>query len=400
MGSLLVGQSGGPTAVINSTICGVFKEALKHQEITHLYGAIHGIDGVINERFIEIKDESNLDLWQTTPGAILGSVRLRLKKYPEDLETYEKILSVFKKYDITYFFYCGGNDSMDTCNKINHYFKEIGYNCTVLGLPKTVDNDLVETDHCPGYGSASKIVSTMIAEIYHDTSVYHKGRVTIVEIMGRDAGWLTAATHLANIYENGPDLIYLPESPFDMNEFLQDVKTLYEKKKKVLVAVSEGIKDLDGEYILNYQSTKEGDAFGHLQLGGVAKVLSNTVSRKLHLPVRAIELNLPQRCAAHLASLTDVKEAYKCGAFGVKSALKGKTGYMVSMERVQEYKIKYTLKPLDLIAEKVKAFPTKWIINNNSISKEYLDYVLPLIKGESYPKYVNGLPVFAKIDKH
>ena len=211
MGSLLVGQSGGPTAVINSTICGVFKEALKHQEITHLYGAIHGIDGVINERFIEIKDESNLDLWQTTPGAILGSVRLRLKKYPEDLETYEKILSVFKKYDITYFFYCGGNDSMDTCNKINHYFKEIGYNCTVLGLPKTVDNDLVETDHCPGYGSASKIVSTMMAEIYHDTSVYHKGRVTIVEIMGRDAGWLTAATHLANIYENGPDLIYLPE---------------------------------------------------------------------------------------------------------------------------------------------------------------------------------------------
>lgn len=400
MGSLLVGQSGGPTAVINSTICGVFKEALKHQEITHLYGAIHGIDGVINERFIEIKDESNLDLWQTTPGAILGSVRLRLKKYPEDLETYEKILSVFKKYDITYFFYCGGNDSMDTCNKINHYFKEIGYNCTVLGLPKTVDNDLVETDHCPGYGSASKIVSTMIAEIYHDTSVYHKGRVTIVEIMGRDAGWLTAATHLANIYENGPDLIYLPESPFDMNLFLKDVKTLYEKKKKVLVAVSEGIKDLDGEYILNYQSTKEGDAFGHLQLGGVAKVLSNTVSRKLHLPVRAIELNLPQRCAAHLASLTDVKEAYKCGAFGVKSALKGKTGYMVSMERVQEYKIKYTLKPLDLIAEKVKAFPTKWIINNNSISKEYLDYVLPLIKGESYPKYVNGLPVFAKIDKH
>ena len=239
-----------------------------------------------------------------------------------------------------------------------------------------------------------------MAEIYHDTSVYHKGRVTIVEIMGRDAGWLTAATHLANIYENGPDLIYLPESPFDMNKFLQDVKALYDKKKKVLVAVSEGIKDKDGEYILNYQSSKEGDAFGHLQLGGVALVLSNTVSSELHLPVRAIELNLPQRCAAHLASLTDVKEAYKCGAFGVKSALKGKTGYMVSMERVQEYKIKYTLKPLHLIAEQVKAFPTKWIINNNSISKEYLDYVLPLIKGESYPKYVNGLPVFAKIDKH
>ncbi len=399
MGSLLVGQSGGPTAVINSTISGVFKEALKHEEITHLYGAIHGIDGVLNENFIEITKETNLDSWQTTPGAILGSVRLRLKKYPEDKELYEKILNVFKKYDITYFFYCGGNDSMDTCNKINHFFKEIGYNCTVLGLPKTVDNDLVETDHCPGYGSAAKIVSTMMAEIYHDTNVYKKGRVTIVEIMGRDAGWLTASTHLANIYDNGPDLIYLPESSFDMKQFLLDVKELYEKKKKVLVAVSEGIKDKYGEYILNYQTSSEGDAFGHLQLGGVALVLSNTVSKELHLPVRAIELNLPQRCAAHLASLTDVKEAFKCGQFGVKSALKNKTGYMIAMERTSNYKIKYVLKPLSLIAEQVKAFPTNWIINNNSISEEYIEYVLPLIKGESYPKYENGLPVFAKIKK-
>lgn len=400
MGSLLVGQSGGPTAVINSTILGVFKEALKHEEITHLYGAIHGIDGVLNEKFIEVTEETNLENWDKTPGAILGSVRLRLKKYPEDIELYEKILEVFKKYDITYFFYCGGNDSMDTCYKIDDYFKTVGYNCTVLGLPKTVDNDLVETDHCPGYGSAAKIVSTMMAEIYHDTSVYKKGRVTIVEIMGRDAGWLTASTHLANIYNNGPDLIYLPESPFDMDKFLADVKDLYDKKKKVLVAVSEGIKDAKGEYVLNYQTSSEGDAFGHLQLGGVALVLSNTVSSRLKLPVRAIELNLPQRCASHLASLTDVNEAFKCGAFGVKSALKNKTGYMIAMERVANYKIKFTLKPLNLIAEQVKAFPNEWIINGNSISNEYLDYVLPLIKGESYPKYVNGLPVFAKIDKH
>ena len=400
MGSLLVGQSGGPTAVINSSILGVFKEALKHEEIAHLYGAIHGIDGVINERFIEVTKETNLDNWDKTPGAILGSVRLRLKKYPEDLELYEKILEVFKKYDITHFFYCGGNDSMDTCYKIDYYFKTVGYKCTVLGLPKTVDNDLVETDHCPGYGSAAKIVSTMMAEIYHDTSVYKKGRVTIVEIMGRDAGWLTASTHLANIYNNGPDLIYLPESPFDIDKFLTDVKALYDQKKKVLVAVSEGIKDEKGEYVLNYQTSSEGDAFGHLQLGGVALVLSNTVSSKLKLPVRAIELNLPQRCASHLASLTDVKEAFKCGAFGVKSALKNKTGYMIAMERVTNYKIKFVLKPLNLIAEQVKAFPANWIINGNKISDEYLDYVLPLIKGESYPKYVNGLPVFAKIDKH
>ncbi len=400
MGSLLVGQSGGPTAVINSTIYGVFKEALRHEEITHLYGAINGIDGVLNERFIEVTKETSLDNWQTTPGAILGSVRLRLKKYPEDLELYEKILEVFKKYDITHFFYCGGNDSMDTCYKIDHYFKQIGYKCTVLGLPKTVDNDLVETDHCPGYGSAAKVVSTIMAEVYHDTSVYKKGRVTIVEIMGRDAGWLTAATHLANVYNNGPDLIYLPESAFDMNKFLTDVNELYAKNKKVLVAVSEGIKDKNGEYILNYQNSSEGDAFGHLQLGGVALVLSNTVSHQLKLPVRAIELNLPQRCAAHLASLTDVKEAFKCGAFGVKSALKNKTGYMIAMERVANYKIKFVLKPLNLIAEQVKPFPTKWIIDGNKISNDYLDYVLPLIKGESYPKYINGLPVFAKIDKH
>ncbi len=400
MGSLLVGQSGGPTAVINSSILGVFKEALRHEEITHIYGAINGIDGVLNERFIEVTKETSLDNWKTTPGAILGSVRLRLKKYPEDLELYEKIKEVFKKYDITHFFYCGGNDSMDTCYKINDYFKQIGYKCTVLGLPKTVDNDLVETDHCPGYGSAAKIVSTIMAEVYHDTSVYKKGRVTIVEIMGRDAGWLTAATHLANVYNNGPDLIYLPESAFDMDKFLEDVKNLYDKKKKVLVAVSEGIKDKNGEYILNYQNSSEGDAFGHLQLGGVALVLSNTVSQKLKLPVRAIELNLPQRCAAHLASLTDVNEAFKCGVFGVKSALKNKTGYMIAMERVANYKIKYVLKPLNLIAEQVKPFPTKWIIGGNKISDEYLDYVLPLIKGESYPKYINGLPVFAKIDKH
>lgn len=400
MGSLLVGQSGGPTAVINSTIQGVFKEALKHEEITHLYGAIHGIDGVLNEKFIEITKDSNLKHWNTTPGAILGSVRFRLKKYPEDLIYYEKILEVFKKYDITYFFYCGGNDSMDTCCKIDYYFKQIGYKCTVIGLPKTVDNDLVETDHCPGYGSAAKIVSTMMAEIYHDTSVYKKGRVTIVEVMGRDAGWLTASTSLAKIYDNGPDLIYLPESPFDMNKFLEDVKALYNKQKKVLVAVSEGIKDQNGEYILNYQNSLEGDAFGHLQLGGVALVLSNTVAKELHLPVRAIELNLPQRCAAHLGSLTDVKEAYKCGAFGVKSALKNKTGYMVAMERVKDYQIKFVLKPLNKIAELVNPFPTKWIINGNQISEEYFKYVLPLIKGESYPEYVDGLPVFAKIDKH
>lgn len=399
MGSLLVGQSGGPTAVINSTIQGVLKEGLKHNSITHLYGAIHGIDGIINENFVEISKDTNLEHWDKTPGAILGSVRLRLKHYPEDADIYQKILEVFKKYDITHFFYCGGNDSMDTCNKISKFFETINYKCTVIGLPKTIDNDLVEIDHCPGYGSAAKIVATMISEIWHDTNVYKKGRVTIVEIMGRDAGWLTAASHLANSTSSGPDLIYLPEVAFDINKFLNDVKHLYEKKRKVLIAVSEGIIDKDGKYILNYQSSSEGDAFGHLQLGGVASVLANTVNQQLHLPVRAIELNLPQRCASHLASLTDVTEAKKCGIFGVKQALKGKTDVMISMERIDNYKIKYTTKPLGIIANQVKCFPIEWIIDGNKISEHYTNYALPLIKGESYPKYNNGLPIFAKIDK-
>ena len=399
MGSLLIGQSGGPTAVINATIQGALQEGLRHESITHLYGAIHGIDGIINERFVEITKDTNLEHWDKTPGAILGSVRLRLKAYPEDYDIYQKILEVFKKYDVTHFFYCGGNDSMDTCNKISKFFETINYKCTVIGLPKTIDNDLVETDHCPGYGSAAKIVATMISEIYHDTNVYKKGRVTIVEIMGRDAGWLTAATHLANSTNSGPDLIYLPEVPFDMASFLENVKSLYEKKRKVLVAVSEGIIDKNGKYILNYHSSSEGDAFGHLQLGGVASVLANTVNQQLKLPVRAIELNLPQRCASHLASLTDVTEAKKCGVIGVKQALKNKTDVMISMQRVDDYKIKYTTKPLGSIANKVKCFPTEWIINGNSISEEYTKYALPLIKGESYPKYKNGLPIFAKIDK-
>lgn len=396
MGSLLVGQSGGPTAVINSTAYGVFKEALKHQEIDHLYGSIHGVDGIIKENFIEITSEEQLINWNHTPGAILGSVRFKLKDQETDREIYQKIHQVFKKYDIKYFFYIGGNDSMDTCNKINAYFKSINFDCNVIGLPKTVDNDLVNTDHTPGYGSAAKIVATTISEIYHDTSVYQKGRVTIVEIMGRDAGWLTAASHLANYFNNGPDLIYLPEVAFDMNEFLESVKTIYEKKKKVLVAISEGIKDAQGEYILNYRSSSDGDAFGHIQLGGVASVLADNVSIKLSLPVRAIELNLPQRCAAHLASKTDVLEASKCGMFGVRQALKNKSGYMVSMERSTPYKIKYTLKPLNTVANFIKPFPNEWIINNNSISDEYTKYALPLIKGEAYPKFKDGLPIFAK----
>lgn len=397
MGALLVGQSGGPTAVINSTLTGVFEEALKHEEITKIYGALNGIKGIINEAFIQIDHNSSLEHWQTTPGAILGSVRFHIQSYPNDQAIYEQILNVFKKYDIRYFFYIGGNDSMDTCYKISQYFQMINYECSVIGLPKTIDNDLVITDHTPGYGSACKIVATTISEIYHDTNVYEKGRISIVEIMGRDAGWLTAATHLANIHQNGPDFIYLPEVPFDLEQFLTDIKNKYQINHKVLVTVSEGIKDKDGKYILNYHHDSEDDSFGHIQLGGVASKLADIITKRLNLPVRAIELNLPQRCAAHLASLTDVKEAYRCGSFGVKQALKKQTGKMVSLTRSSQYHIKYNLVPLSSIANFVKQFPTNWIINNNQISDEYLEYALPLIKGESFPKFKNGLPIYAKI---
>ena len=377
MSTLLVGESGGPTSVINSSLMGVVEEAKKH--FNKVYGLRYGIEGIINEDFIEINDDISL-----IPGAYLGSVRFKLT------DEYERILDVFKKYDVRYFVYIGGNDSMDTCNKIDKYLKSVGYECCVIGVPKTIDNDLVLTDHAPGYGSAAKYIATTFEEIYLDTNSYKEGRVTIVEVMGRDAGWLTASSSIAKLNGMGPDLIYLPENTFDLDKFLEDVKTIYDKKKKVLIAVSEGIKDKDNNYILKYRSFNNDDAFGHLQLGGVALILCEIVSDKLGYPVRAIELNLPQRCSMHLASLTDIIEAHNCGVYAVKAMLDEKSGYMVCLND-------YSLKPLDDIATKVKYFPKKWIINGNDISEDYYDYVLPLIEGEVRLEYKNGIPVYKKL---
>lgn len=400
MGSLLIGQSGGPTSVINSSLIGAVKQALKEGKIDNIYGALYGISGVLSENFLNLKEyENELDTLAHTPAALLGSVRFMLPEPTIGNETYEKIISVFKKYNIEYFFYIGGNDSMDTCNKLNVYFQKVSFKCKVIGIPKTIDNDLVLTDHCPGYGSAAKYVATTLMEIYQDIQVYEKGRITIVEIMGRDAGWLTAASKLTRINDEGVDLIYLPEVPFDMSEFLNSVKTIYQKNKKVLVAVSEGIRDQNGEYILKYRSFNNNDSFGHLQLGGVSLVLCKIINEQLGLSTRAIELNLPQRCASHLTSLTDFKEAANCGKWAVKYALKGKTGVMISMNRISDYKIKYDCVPLSKVASFVKGFPTEWIINNNDISDEYLSYALPLIKGETGPKFYQGLPVHKKIKR-
>lgn len=399
MATLLVGQSGGPTSVINSSLVGVVRQAQKENKVNKVLGAHFGIDGVLNEDFFDLTNISNDELtnWSKTPASILGSVRLKLPQVDSSLEIYQNILNVFKKYDVKYFFYIGGNDSMDTCMKLDLFFKEVGYECYVIGVPKTIDNDLILTDHCPGYGSAAKYVATTLTEIALDTDVYKKGRVTIVEIMGRDAGWLTAASHLANINGDVVQLIYLPEVAFNMDEFLRDVERIYKEKKKVLVAISEGIRDKDGKYILEYQGTTESDKFGHMQLGGVGQVLAGIVNQKLGISTRAIELSLPQRCAAHLGSLTDVKEAEKAGSWAVKYAVKGKSGMMVAYKRVSDYKIVYRTAKLTDVANQVKEFPREWIINGNSISNEYLTYALPLIKGESYPKYSNGLPSYSKL---
>ena len=399
MATLLVGQSGGPTSVINSSLVGVVRQAQKESKVDKVLGAHFGIDGVLNEDFFDLTNISSDELtnWSKTPASILGSVRLKLPQVDSSLEIYQNILNVFKKYDVKYFFYIGGNDSMDTCMKLDLFFKEVGYECYVIGVPKTIDNDLILTDHCPGYGSAAKYVATTLTEIALDTDVYKKGRVTIVEIMGRDAGWLTAASHLANINGDVVQLIYLPEVAFNMDEFLRDVERIYKEKKKVLVSISEGIRDKDGKYILEYQGTTESDKFGHMQLGGVGQVLAGIVNQKLGISTRAIELSLPQRCAAHLGSLTDVKEAEKAGSWAVKYAVKGESGMMVAYKRVSDYKIVYKTAKLTDVANQVKEFPREWIINGNSISNKYLTYALPLIKGESYPKYSNGLPSYSKL---
>ena len=402
-GSCIVLQSGGPTAVINASLYGVIKEVKKSKNITNFYGSLNGIFGVINKNLIDLNNQNDeeLELLKATPGAILGSARLCL---PEDLsdEIYQQILETLIKLDVRYMFLIGGNDSMDTANKLSKFLKKVNYECNVLGVPKTVDNDLSMTDHSPGYGSAIKFVGNVFAEMKEDISCYKEGKVTIIEVMGRDAGWITAGSKLASLNGKGPDLIYLPELAFDYDVFLKEVSEIYKKQRHAVVAISEGIKDTNGNYVLNkLVKDNSDDLFGHTQLGGAAAVLATMVKQQLKLLVRNVELNLPQRCASHIVSQTDVKEAIKCGQSAVKFALKGETGKMVSMQRVSEnpYKIGYTCIDLDEIANKVKEFPLSWIINGNDISNEFINYALPLIKGELKANYHNGIVRFANLNK-
>lgn len=412
-GACIFGQSGGPTSVINASAAGVFTEALSQGSITAVYGAAHGIKGILDEVFYDMSKEDpyELELLRTTPSSALGSVRYKLKKAEEDETDYKRLLDVFKKYNIRYFFYNGGNDSMDTCNKVSKYMQKSSYECRVMGVPKTIDNDLWGTDHCPGFGSAAKYLATSIMEVYQDARVYDKGMITILEIMGRNAGWLTASSALASWKGYGPDLIYLPEVDFDMDKFLSDATDIYKKNKNVIVAVSEGIKDKNGKYISEYGSdlAQSKDAFGHSQLGGLASTLANIVKNKTGAKVRGIEFSLLQRCAAHCGSLTDVNESFMAGQAAVKNAVEGKSDYMVAFERLNgdserltadQYKCAIKLINLSEVANAEKKIPKEWINKEgNNVTEELIKYALPLIQGESRPPIVDGLPRFARLKK-
>lgn len=404
VGAALLGQSGGPTSVINASAAGVFIEALGQENITNVYGAIHGIKGILNEDFYDIGQEDMDELLRlkNTPSSAIGSVRFKLKDPNVDASEYERLLEVFQKYNIRYFFYNGGNDSMDTCNKISKFFKDHDFECRVIGVPKTIDNDLNVTDHSPGYGSAAKYVATSLMELYHDATVYDTKMITIVEIMGRNAGWLTAASALAQSKGQGPDLIYLPELPFDLDDFYTQVLDVLNTKGKVIVAVSEGIKTKEGKYIPEIYTDLKRDAFGHAQLGGTAQVLAQELERRTNVKVRAIEFSLLQRSAAHLASKVDVEEAFNAGKEAVKAAISGKTDFMVGFKRLSSkpYQMEYVLIPLAEVANTEQKVPLEWILpHGKGMTQEYIDYALPLIQGDCKAELEDGLPRFAKLKK-
>lgn len=398
-GRCVFAQSGGPTTVINASIAGGLLEALENESVTGVLCAHHGIKGVLDEDFFDIslEDKAELEALKHTPASAFGSVRYKLKNPAEDDTDYRRILEVFKKYDVRYFFYNGGNDSMDTCDKISKYMQKSGYDVNVIGIPKTIDNDLCGTDHCPGYGSAAKYIANSIMEINRDASIYPSPLVVVVEIMGRNAGWLTAASKLASVNGFGADLIYLPETPFSYEKFLSDVKTVIDAKKYCIVAVSEGIRFENGKYVGEDQSST--DVFGHSQLGGVCSILK-AKAKSLGLKCKAVELNILQRCAAHCASDTDIEESFNAGKQAVKKAVDGETDKMIAFRRKpgETYEIEYVAEPLSSAANAEKQIPAEWITaDGTNLTDDFVAYALPLIAGEPNRRLKNGLPEYAKL---
>ena len=404
--NIIVGQSGGPTSVINSSLAGVFATA-KELGAGKIYGMRNGIEGLLEERYIDmteyIKNSMDVEILKRTPSSFLGSCRFKLPTAEKSPETYEKIIAVLRKLDIQHFFYIGGNDSMDTIKQLSEYAKAKNLtDITFMGVPKTIDNDLAVTDHTPGYGSAAKYIASTMKEIIRDALVQPIKIVNIIEIMGRNAGWLTAASALAKGDDcEGVDLIYLPETVFDINKFVAKVQEIQKTKKQIVVAVSEGVKTADGKYVCESASSNMlVDSFGHKQLSGTASALANVISNEIGCKTRAIEFSTIQRCASHIASLTDVNEAFIVGGIAVKAAFDGETGKVGIFQRLSNkpYLMGTSIYDVNAIANVEKTVPQEWIINDGTgVSQEALDYMRPLIQGEIYPYMVDGLPRHIKL---
>ncbi len=406
-GTAVVGQSGGPTAAINATLAGVIKGYFENKDaITGLYGMRNGIEGFLGERMCDLGalfasadgslDQDKLDTLITTPAAALGSCRKKLPKPADDPAFFENLIALFKKYDVRYFFYIGGNDSMDTVAKLTEYLRTCDYEMRVMGVPKTIDNDLDGTDHTPGYGSAAKYIATTMQEIVRDCAVYTTKAVTIVEIMGRDAGWLTAAAALPNLISGyGPDYVYLPEIDFSMDAFFRDIEKAFQRHPNIVIAVSEGIRFADGRYVGEGSQSGAADVFGHKYLEGTGRELEHAVKEHFGCKVRSIELNLPQRCAAHLTSKTDLDESVLCGNTAVNKAVAGTSGCMIAMIRAEnEYAISFEPKDVTKIANAVRSVPRTMINEEgNNVTTECLEYIKPMIAGETKSVFKDGLPV-------
>lgn len=398
-GNAIVGQSGGPTAAINATLAGVIRAAVQNKgAIRTIYGMRNGIEGFLKEDLTNLSarfaGEEELTLLEGTPAAALGSCRKKLKTHTEDPILFHSLLSLFKKYDIRYFFYIGGNDSMDTVLKLSEYLTQTDWQMRVVGVPKTIDNDLCEMDHTPGFGSAAKYIATTVKEILCDTAVYKIPAVTIIEIMGRDAGWLTSAAALPALDGVAPDLIYLPERAFDVGNFLDSVRAALLRHPNVVVAVSEGIRDAQGHYV-QFNNEEKTDAFGHVALCGTGRALEHLVRTQIGCKVRCVELSLPQRCAAHLCSLCDIRESVAVGKAAVDAACSGCSGVTIAIRRVSDnpYEVKYVPVPARAVANAVRHVPDEYINEQgNGITEAGLRYLAPLILGEVCPVWKNGMP--------
>ena len=405
-GNVIVGQSGGPTAVINSSLAGVYKTA-KDRGARKVYGMLHGIQGLLEEKYVDlsehIKSDLDIDLLKRTPSAYLGSCRYKLPEIKGNTDFYDRIFEILDKLEIEYFFYIGGNDSMDTIKKLSDYAILNGSTIKFMGVPKTIDNDLAVTDHTPGYGSAAKYIAYITKEVIRDGLVYGTKSVTILEIMGRNAGWLTGAAALAKGEDcEGPDMLFLPEIPFDVDEFMKKVEQLQKEKSSVVVAVSEGVKVADGRYVCELTDNIDYvDAFGHRQLTGTARYLAERISREVGCKTRAIEFNSLQRCASHIVGRVDITEAFQVGGAAVKAAFEGETAKMIILKRISDdpYLCVTDLYDVHKIANVEKKVPREWINEaGDYVTPEFVNYVRPLIQAELTPMMVDGLPRHLRLE--